>query len=188
MSAPLMLRTRLSAAIICALMLLTGCATHETFGDRSLPQGERAVIEGYWRYVLLYFEESQIVSIDGELVGGPFAYASSLSVPAGKHWLQFMVLRNNRAITTCAFEWIFEAGYHYKLHQLRHEQALLAHPTSSRFQASIVMDISGPAGTAQRLSARAECGPAAHCLRTADCPPNRSCQTDTGFAFGVCIR
>jgi hypothetical protein len=182
-----MLRTRLSAAIICAVMSLTGCATHETYGDRSLPQGERAVIEGYRRYQLLYFEELQIVLVDGKLVDGPLAYASSLSVPSGKHWLQFLVLRNKRDITMCAFEWMFEAGHHYKLHQLHHEQALLAHPTSPRFQASIAMDISGPAGSAQRLSARAECGHAAHCLRPADCPPNRSCQMDTGFEFGRCV-
>lgn len=159
---------------------------HETYGDRALPQTERAVIEGYSRYLFLYFEDLQIAAVDGKRVGGRWADASSVSVPSGKHWLQFLILRNNTSIASCAFEWSFEAGHHYKLQRLDHEQALLAHPTSPRFPASISMNVSAPSGPARSLSVRAECGTGPHCRSSSDCPPNRSCHMDAGFEFGVC--
>lgn len=187
MDLSLRLRTFLSMVITCTLAPLAGCATHETYGDRSLTQGDRAVVEGYWRYLLLYFEELQIVSVDGKLVGGRFAYASSVSVPSGKHWLQLSIVRNSTDIAMCAFEWIFEAGHNYKVQQLHHEQALLAHPTSPRFAASIAIDISAPGAAAQPVSARAECGRGRQCLTSADCAPNSSCQMDAGFKFGNCV-
>ena len=172
--------------IMCVLTFSAGCAMHETYGDRALPQAERAVIEGYSRYLFLYFEDLQIVSVDGKRVGGPWADASSVSVPSGKHWLQFLILRNNTSIASCAFEWSFEAEHHYKLQHLEHEQTLLAHPTSPRFPASISMIVSAPFRPAQSVSARAECGKGPHCRSTSDCPPDRSCEMDAGFEFGTC--
>lgn len=159
-----MWKTIMSAVTMCALTSLAGCAIHETYGDRALPEEERAVIEGYARYLLLYFEDLQIVSVDGELKGGEsrWAHASSVSVPAGRHWLQISILRNNSDIAMCAFEWTFEARHHYKLHRVDHEQALLAHPSSPRFPASISMDVTSPSMPTQRLHVRAECGKAAH--------------------------
>lgn len=172
--------------IMCVLTISAGCAMHETYGDRALPQAERAVIEGYSRYLLLYFEDLQIVSVDGKRVGGAWADASSVSVPSGKHWLQFLILRNNKSIASCAFEWSFDAEHHYKLQHLEHEQTLLAHPTSPRFPASISMIVSAPSRPAQSVRARAECGKEPHCRSTSDCPPDRSCEMDAGFEFGTC--
>jgi hypothetical protein len=184
----LLSRTILSTGIMYTLMSLVGCAMHETYGDRALPEAERAEIEGYWRYQLLYFEELQIVSVDGTREGGQnaLAYASSVSVPAGRHWLQLAILRNNSDIAMCAFEWRFEAKHHYKLHRVDHEQALLAHPLSPRFPASISMDVTSPSIPAQRLHARAECGKAAHCRQSSDCPAQHACQMHVGFEFGTC--
>jgi len=179
-------RALLATAIVCALAFCAGCATHETYGDRALPQAERAVIEGYSRYLFLYFEDLQIAAVDGKRVGGRWADASSVSVPSGKHWLQFLILRNNTSIVSCAFAWSFEAEHHYKLRRLDPEQALLAHPMSPRFPASISMDVSAPSGPARRLSVRAECGEGPHCRSSSDCPANRSCQLDEGFEFGMC--
>lgn len=181
-----MLRRMLSTVIMSALTSLVGCATHETYGDRALPEAERAIIEGYTRFLFLYFEDLQIVSVDGNLVGGQWADASSVSVPRGTHWIQFSILRDNRQIAMCAFDWAFEAGYHYKLQHLHHQQALLAHPTSPRFTAAISMDIGTPSQPSQRLTARAECGKARHCRRASDCPSDRSCERATGFEFGTC--
>jgi hypothetical protein len=144
------------------LALLAGCAMHETYGDRALPQAQRAVIEGYFRYPLLYFEELQIVRVDGGLVGGQFANASSVSVPSGKHWLELSILRNNTEVTLCALEWTFEAAHRYQLQHLHHDQFLLAHPASPRFRASLSMDVSAPSRPAQRVSVEVECGKAQH--------------------------
>jgi hypothetical protein len=176
----------LSTVLMCAFTLVAGCATHETYGDRALPQAERAVIEGYSRYLFLYFEDLQIVSVDGNLVGGQWADASSVSLPWGKHWIQFSVLRNNSQIAMCAFDWAFEAGHHYKLQHLHHQQALLAHPTSPRFTAAVSMDVSTASQPGQRLNARAECGTARHCRRASDCPSESSCERAAGFEFGTC--
>lgn len=182
-----MSRTMLSMPIMWALTLVAGCATHETYGDRALPQAERAIIEGYSRYLFLYFEDLQIVSVDGNHVGSQWADASSVSVPWGRHWIQLSVLRNNKSIAVCAFDWTFEAGHHYKLQHLHHQQALLAHPTSPRFTAAISMDVSTPSQARQRLNARAECGQARHCRSASDCAPDRSCERAAGFEFGTCI-
>lgn len=181
-------RTALPAAIVCLLCLLPGCATRETSGDRALAPSERAVIEGYTRYLFLYFEDLQIASVDGQPVGGPWAGASSLSVPAGRHWLQFLILRNNRAITSCAFEASFEPAHRYKLRHLEHDQALLAHPTSARFAAAISMQVVDPAGEERTVAVQSECGEGPHCRSSTDCPSDRSCRFDAGFAFGTCER
>lgn len=161
---------------------------HESYGDHALPEAERADIEGYWRYQLLYFEELQIVSVDGKREGGQggLAYASSVSVPAGRHWLQLLILRNNSDIAMCAFEWTFEARHHYKLHRIDHGQVLLAHPLSERFPASISMVVTDSSKPDQRLSARAECGKATHCREPSDCPARYACQMQAGYEFGTC--
>lgn len=183
-----MWRTIVPAVAVCTLTSLAGCAMHETYGDRTLPEEERAVIEGYARYLLLYFEDLQIVSVDGKLEGGEnrWAYASSVSLPAGRHWLQISILRNNSSIAMCAFEWTFEAKHHYKLRRVDHEQVLLAHPSSPRFPASISMNVTSPSMPTQRLRVRAECGKAAHCRQTSDCAAGYACQMHAGFEFGTC--
>lgn len=160
---------------------------HETYGDPALPESQRAVIEGYSRYQLLYFEDLQIVSVDGKRDGGQtgWPYASSVSVPSGAHWLQLLILRNNSDIAMCAFEWTFEVKHHYKL-QLEHEQLLLAHPSSPRFLASVSMVVTGLSAPAQNMSARAECGKAANCRQTSDCPSQYDCEMDAGYEFGTC--
>lgn len=175
-------------AIMCSLTLLAGCATNETYGDHSIPLAERAVIEGYSRYLFLFFEDLQIATVDGKHVGGRWADASSVSVPTGKHWLQFLILRNNTSIASCAFEWHFEAGHHYKLMRLTHDQALLAHPTSSRFPAEILINVSAPSTATHTQSIRAECGEGPHCLGSSDCPENSRCAMEAGFEFGTCKR
>ena len=178
----------MSAVTVCTLTPLAGCAMHETYGDRALPEAERAVIEGYSRYRLLYFEDLQIVSVDGKREGGQrgWPYASSVGVPSGKHWLQILILRNSTDIVMCAFEWTFEAKHHYKLQRLDHDAGLLAHPSSPRFPASISMDVAALSMPAQRLRARAECGKAAHCRQPSDCPARYACQMHAGFEFGTC--
>lgn len=152
---PLSLAWAVGFCLLCA-----GCATHDTLGDPALPAAERATIEGYSRYELLYFEDLQIVSIDGRREGARagWPYASSASVPAGTHRIRFVVMRNSRDIALCGFEWTFEAGHRYKLQRLRHDQALLAHPSVPRFPASVEMVVTGPSGPARRESAAAECG------------------------------
>lgn len=175
-----------ATVVMCGLTLTAGCATHQVYGDVALPQSERAVVEGYSRYQVLYFEDLQITSVDGKRVGGPWADASSVSVPSGNHWVQFLILRNNAGIASCAFVWSFEAEHHYKLQHLEHGQTLLAHPTSPRFLASISMNVSSPSKAAQRVRARAECGSRAHCRSTSDCPSERNCEMEAGFEFGTC--
>jgi hypothetical protein len=68
------------------LALIAGCALHETYGDHTLAESEFAVVEGYWRYLLLYDEELHIVSVDGTREGGRsgWPYAYSVSLPSGK--------------------------------------------------------------------------------------------------------
>lgn len=183
-----MSRTILLTASIFTLVVSAGCATHEIYDDRALPETERAFIEGYSRYQLLYFENLEIVSVDGRREGGQtgWPYASSVSVRSGRHWLQLLILRNSRDIAMCAFEWTFEPKHHYKLQRVNHEQFLLAHPSAPRFPASISMVVTTDSKPPQQLNARAECGKAANCRQAADCPSHYSCEIEAGYEFGTC--
>jgi hypothetical protein len=161
---------------------------HETYGDREIPESELAVVEGYWRYKFLFDEELHIVSVDGKLEGGErgWPYAYSISLPSGGHWLQLAILRNSSDIARCAFEWTFEAQHRYKLQRLNHDQFLLAHPSSSRFAASIAMVVTAPAKPVAHLSVPAVCGKEAMCRQNSDCPVQHSCEMDADFEFGTC--
>lgn len=183
-----MSRTVLSTLGMLSLVCFAGCASHETYGDRALPETERAVIEGYSRYQLLYFEELQIVSVDGRRERGQtgWPYASSVSVPSGRHWVQLLILRNSSDIAMCAFEWNFEAKHHYQLERVNHEQLLLAHASAPRFPASISMVATSASEPPRRISTRAECGKAASCHRDEDCPAHSTCEEQAGFEFGSC--
>jgi hypothetical protein len=161
---------------------------HETYGDHGLPESELAVVEGYWRYRLLYDQELHIVSADGKREGreGGWPYAYSVSLPPGMHWLQLAILRNGRDVAMYAFEWRFEAQHRYKWQRLHHEQFLLAHPSSSLFAASISIAATAPARPVQYSSAPAVCGTGPACRQKSDCSPNYSCQFDADFDFGAC--
>jgi hypothetical protein len=177
-------------ATLCACMVavLAGCVMHETYGNHALPESELAIVQGYWRYQILYDEELHILSVDGKREGGRsgWPYAYSVSLPPGKHWLQIAILRSSRDIAMCAFEWTFVAQHRYKLQRLHHDQFLLAHPSSSLFAASISIVVAGPTELVQHLSAPAVCGREAMCRQDSDCSPNYSCQFDGGFDFGSC--
>jgi hypothetical protein len=173
---------------LCMLAFVAGCVMHETYGEPDLPESELAVVEGNWRYLFLFDEEMHIASVDGTRKsatnGWPYAY--SVSLPSGKHWLQLVILRNSGEVARCAFEWSFDAGHHYKMKRLRHDQFLLAHPATSPYTASIAMEMTAPAKPAQLLSVPAVCATAAMCRQNSDCPPNHSCQLDARFDFGTC--
>jgi len=183
-----MSRMILMAMGMCILALLAGCVMHETYADRATPESDLAVVQGYWHYRFLYDEELHIASVDGRRESGRsgWPYAYSVSIPPGKHWLQLMVLRNSVPITTCAFEWTFEARHRYKLDHLGHDQLLLAHPASPHFAASISMVVSTPTKPDQNVSAPAVCGQGPMCRQNSDCPSQYSCQRDTNFEFGTC--
>lgn len=175
-------------AAVSMLALIAGCAMHETYGDHTLAGSELAVVEGYWRYLLLYDEELHIVSVDGTREGGRsgWPYAYSVSLPSGKHWLQIAILRNSREIVMCAFEWTFEAQHRYKLRRLHHDQSLLAHPSSPVFAASISITDAAHAQSTQHLRAPAVCGTEHMCRQSSECPANYSCQSNAGLDFGTC--
>jgi hypothetical protein len=181
-------RTIFATAGACILALLAGCVMHETYSDHSVPERELAVVEGYWRYQFLYDEELHIVSLDGKREGGKsgWPYAYSVSLPPGKHWLQFAILRNSNEIAMCAFDWTFEAQHRYKLRRLNHGQFLLAHPASSLFAASVSIEVTAPAKPVQNLSAPTVCGKGPMCRQNTDCSLNHSCQLDASFDFGTC--
>lgn len=153
-----------------------------------MAESELAVVEGYWHYRFLYDEELHIISVDGKREGGRtgWPYAYSVSLPPGKHWLQFAILRNSGAIAMCAFEWDFEPKHHYKLKRLDHDQALLAHPTTPRFAASLSVEVAAPAKPPETIRIPAHCGKHPICRQSSDCPPNRSCQFDAHYDFGTC--
>ncbi|MFU2486308.1 hypothetical protein [Thauera sp. WH-1] len=171
------------------LSLLTGCVMLENYGDDALPESERAIVEGYWHYRFIYDEELHIASVDGRREGGRsgWPYAYSVSLPSGQHWLQIAILRNSGAIAGCAFAWTFEAGHHYKLQRLRHDQFLLAHPATERFRATLDVVVTAPDGVAQPVSVPAVCGKRLMCRGDADCPAGQSCLIDAEFEFGACV-
>lgn len=178
---------KISATVgACLLALLAGCVLHQTYGEPELPESELAVVEGYWRYLFLYDEELHIVSVDGKRKSERLFDAYSVSLPAGKHWLQLSIKRNSGEIARCAFEWQFDARHRYKMNRLRHDQFLLAHPATSFFTASISMEVTAPAKPDQLLSVPAVCARNALCRQDADCSPAHSCQSDAGFEFGAC--
>lgn len=179
-------RQTAASLLLCVLTAIAGCAGPAETGDVALPPAERAVVEGYSRYLFLYFEDLQIVGVDGKLVGGRWADASSISMPAGKHWVQFSIVRNNASIAMCAFEATFEPGHRYKLQHLLHDQALLAHPATTRFRGTLSIDISAPSGGGWSVSVPTECGSTRLCESSPDCPPDRQCGMDPGFRFGTC--
>ncbi len=183
-----MLRMIVVAVGMSILTFLAGCVMHESYGGPEVPGADLAVVKGYWRYMVLYDEELHIVSVDGSREdrksGWPYAY--SISLPSGRHWLQLAILRNSGLIARCAFEWTFEAGHHYKLQRVQHDQLLLAHPTSAHFPASISMVVTAPSQPTQQLSAPTVCGNGPFCRRDSDCPKQSCCQFDEGFQFGIC--
>lgn len=182
----LCMRSVIAAAV---LVSLGGCVVLETHGDRTIPEQQRAIVEGYWHYRFLYDEELHIVSVDGQREAGRtgWPYAYSVSLPAGRHWLRFVILRNGGAIAGCAFEWTFQAGRHYKLQRLHHDQFLLAHPAAERFKGALDVLVSAPDETALDLSVPVECGRRLMCREDVDCPSQQFCREDAGFDFGVCV-
>jgi len=169
------------------VQLLTGCVLHESYNDQSLPESELAIVEGYWHYRFIYDEEIQIVSVDGQShEDDALFYAHSVSLPAGRHWLQLAILRNGREIDRCAFEWEFEKQAQYKIQSLEHDQTLLAHPLFSTFPASLIFEVTSVSGSAQNLEVPAECGVDAMCRQGSECKTGYSCQSHSGFEFGTC--
>lgn len=173
---------------LCLLAFLAGCVMHETYGDPEASERDLALVEGYWHYLLLYDEEMHIVSVDGKRKRGSDAWfhAYSVSLPAGRHWLELAILRNSGEIARCAFEWTFAARHRYEMTRLRHDQFLLAHPASSPYTASISMEMTAPDKPVQLLSVPAVCATAAMCRQSSDCSPNHSCRLEAGFNFGTC--
>ncbi len=184
-------RARIARALAAAsaLALLPACVMLETHGDRALPESERALVEGYWHYRVLYDEELHIVSVDGRREEGrsDWPYAYSVSLPSGRHWLQVALMRNSGEITRCAFDWTFEAQHRYKMQRVRHHQALLAHPTARRFAGSIEMAVTAPGGSVRQAAVPAVCGWGAMCRQDSDCPPKHACRMHAGFEFGDCV-
>lgn len=170
------------------LASLAGCVMHETYGDPGTPEGELALVEGYWHYLFLYDEEIHIASVDGKRKRGEDAWfhAYSVSLPAGKHWLELAVLRNSGEVARCAFEWSFDPRHRYKIRALRHDQFLLAHPATSPFKASVSMEASAPSGPDRLLSVPAVCATSRLCRQDSDCAPKRACRLDAAFDFGTC--
>ena len=183
-----MLRMILATMGVCTVPFLAACVMHETYGDHSVLESELAFVEGYWHYRFLYDEELHIVSVDGRRESGKsgWPYAYSISLPAGRHWLQLAILRNSGDLARCAFEWTFEAQHRYKLQALDHDQFLLAHPSSPRFAAAISMVVTAPAKPDQVLRVPAVCGKGAMCRQNSDCPSEYLCQMEADFEFGTC--
>lgn len=172
----------------CLLAFAAGCVMHETYGDRAARPGELAVVQGYWHYRVLYDEELHVAAVDGRREGGRsgWPYAYSVSLPPGTHWLRVAILRNSSEIASCGFEWTFEARHRYAVQRIRHDQFLLAHPTSDRFAASLAIEVTAPGEPARNLRVPAVCGQHAICRQDGDCAAERSCRFDPALGFGSC--
>lgn len=181
------LRILITIVAVFMTQLLGGCAMHETYGDPAMAQSERAVVEGYWHYRFLYDEELHIVSLDGgNNAKRDWPNAFSISLPSGNHWLQLALLRNGGEIARCAFEMNFAALHHYKITRLHHEQALLAHPGTSHYQASLTVIITAPDVPEHSVMVPAVCATSAMCRQKTDCPDGSSCHMAQGYDFGTC--
>ena len=169
-------------------IILGGCVIRETYDDVSAGKAEYAVVSGYWRYRILYDEELHIVSVDGRRESGKtgWPYAYSVSIPAGRHWLELAIMRNSSEISRCAIEWKFERQYHYKMQHLNHKQFLLAHPSVSPFPASVSIVVTTPLNSVHQTDVPAMCGWSAICRQDADCLNAQSCEPNRFFSFGFC--
>lgn len=141
------------------LLLLPGCTWHESYLPDAAAEEDAALVQGYWRYRVLYDEELLITGVDGQESrdhpGWP--YARSASIPAGTHRVSLVILRNSRLIVSCEFQAPFEPRFHYRLEKIEHNQALLAHPETPSFKAFLRVAVVTPAGEAQSLRLAADC-------------------------------
>jgi hypothetical protein len=176
------------------LALLTACGTLETGADRELPDTGIAILEGYKRFYVLYYEQGDISAVDGKRPDNLLGYVNSVRLLPGGHWIEIQLERyafgGGGPFAICAFRFQFEAQrrYQIKAHSLTADVGLLAHPSHSPYKGSISLETSTPGGQEKTENVAAVCTTPHQnlCIKDSDCPSNYPCQTQPGFEFGAC--
>ncbi len=187
-------RAALAGLSLWMLALLAACGTLETGADRELPDTKIAVLEGYKRYYVLYYEQGDISAVDGKRPDNILRYVNSVRLLPGEHWIEIKLARyafgGGGPFAICAFRFRFEAQHRYqiKAHSLKADVGLLAHPSHTPYKGSISLETSAPGGGEKTENVAAVCTiPHQNlCLRDADCPSDYPCHTQPGFEFGTC--
>lgn len=94
--------------------LLAGCGTVSTFDGPEPPDGELAILEGYWRYYVFAIRIVEIRSVDGTGIGA----ATTVKLPPGRHRIGLRVgtILGEAGLTSdCTFEAHFEKGHRYRI-------------------------------------------------------------------------
>ena len=187
-------RAVLAGMSLWMLALLAACGTLETGADRELPDTGIAVLEGYKRFYVLYYEQGDISAVDGKRPDNLLGYVNSVRLLPGGHWIEIQLERyafgGGGPFAICAFRFQFEARHRYqiKAHSLTADVGLLAHPSHSSYKGSISLETSTPGGTEKIENVAAVCATPHQnlCIKDSDCPSNYPCHTQPGFEFGTC--
>ena len=109
-------RTRAAVSFL-MIASVAGCGTLKTYEEPERPDAEVAILEGYFRYYLLFLSQATISRIDDKAVS-----TSSIKFLPGHHRIEFERFGALVGIggglggtRTCAFESDFQAGHLYKL-------------------------------------------------------------------------
>lgn len=157
------------------------------------PDSEVAILEGYKRYYVLYYEQGDISAVDGKRSGGFAGSTSSVRLPPAEHWIEIMLERyvlGGGPYATCAFRFRFEARHSHqiKAHSLKAKVGLLAHPAEDPYRGLLTLSITTPEGQETSENVTAICATPYQilCTDNPDCGAGRYCDTKPGHEFGVC--
>lgn len=182
----------------CSLLpaVLAGCGTLHTWVGPERPDTEVAVLKGYDRYYLVYWDEAHVSSVDGLRPEGYAPWTSTARLLPGRHWVEVTRHSTVGGYSVCVFDAEFEAGRHYTLqaHGMRTDTPYLAQAYGGFYRGTLVLKVSAPASPAQLRKVDTLCAPRgstpSFCAQDADCAhlSHTECRPALESGFGTCVR
>lgn len=100
------------------LLLLQACATYQGYPGPARPDGEIAILEGYWHFYFVAVRVVKIVSIDGAPAWSPSGDVTRVMLPPGRHRIGIRMLSAFGEVgleSDCTFEAQFDPGRRYRI-------------------------------------------------------------------------
>ena len=187
-------RGRLAAACSVAVLALSGCGTLRAFPGPERPDAEVAVITGYNRNYLVYWDEAHVSSVDGLRPAGWAPWVRNARVLPGRHWVEVTRHATVGGYTVCAFATEFAAGHRYTMraHGLHTETPYLEQVYGGFFRGTLVLEVSAPGAAPELRTVDTLCAPRgatpSFCARDADCTHYHGavCRPVPESTFGTC--
>ena len=183
-------------AVACplALVALAACGTLRAFPGPERPDAEVAVITGYTRNYLVYWDEAHVSAVDGLRPAGLAPWARTARVLPGRHWIEVTRHATVGGYTVCVFETELAAGYRYALraHGLHTETPYLEQAYGGFFRGTLALEVAAPGAAPGLRTVDTVCAPRgstpAFCARDADCTHHHGavCRPVPESTFGTC--